>query len=162
MNFVHARASGVRSFVSDFFFFPRNKVLLKLVASALPPPGCNGAVVCCGCARRLQPTLLFHARDPFRISAIKSRAVTWPPAARCFSLAVLALGWLLGPFSGCSEPGQLSSRNVRASYCGGFSCCRARTLGAAASVVASRKPSGCAARRGSVALGHVKSSWTRH
>ena len=35
---------------------------------------------------------------------------------------------------------------ARASHCGGFSCCRARALGAWASVVVARRLSSCGAR----------------
>ena len=50
-------------------------------------------------------------------------------------LAVPGLCYCVWAFSDCSSPGGLLSRyGVRASHCGGFSCCRARALGA--SVVA--------------------------
>ena len=38
-------------------------------------------------------------------------------------------------FSSCSEQGLLSSGNVQASHCGGFSCCEAHALGTWTSVV---------------------------
>ena len=44
---------------------------------------------------------------------------------------------------------------ARASYCGGFSCCRARALGTRASVVMAHGLSSC----GSRALEHRLSSW---
>ena len=47
--------------------------------------------------------------------------------------------WLLpGFFFSCSEQGPLSRCGAGASHCGGFSCCRARTLGPRTSVVAAR------------------------
>jgi len=56
------------------------------------------------------------------------------------------------------------SHCVQVSHCGGFSCCRSRSLGSRASVVASHRPqkagSGVVAH-GLVASWHVASSWGR-
>ena len=45
---------------------------------------------------------------------------------------------LCGGFFSCEERELLSSGDVRASPCGGFSCCGAQALGTWASVVATR------------------------
>ena len=50
--------------------------------------------------------------------------------------------------------------SVRASHCGGFSCCRARALGTQASVVVAHGLSSCGARA-QLLHGHVGSSRTR-
>ena len=48
----------------------------------------------------------------------------------CFFISCFVGSLLLhGLFSGCREWGLLSSCSVRASYCRGFSCCRAWALG---------------------------------
>ena len=52
-------------------------------------------------------------------------------------LAALGLRCCVQVFSSCGE---------RASHCGGFSCCGARTLGARASVVAACGLSSCGSR----------------
>ena len=50
-------------------------------------------------------------------------------------------------FSSCSEQGLTTlCCSAQASYCGGFSCCRARALGAQASVVVARRLSSCGAQ----------------
>ena len=46
-------------------------------------------------------------------------------------------------FSGCFKQGMLSSCRAWASHCSGSSCCRARTLGAWASIVVARGLSSC-------------------
>ena len=51
------------------------------------------------------------------------------------TLALLGLRCRTEAFSSCSEQGLLSSGRVQASHCGGFSCCGARALGPAGSVV---------------------------
>ena len=86
---------------------------------------------------------------------------------------------LHGLFSSFKEWGLLSSCGVKASHCGGFSCCGAGVWGTQASVVAAHSLSHCGSRlerTGSVVvtygLGcpaacgifqdqHVGSSWTR-
>ena len=50
-------------------------------------------------------------------------------------LAVLGLCCCAGAFSSCGKQGATLRCGVQASHCGGFSCCRARALGAWASVV---------------------------
>ena len=57
-------------------------------------------------------------------------------------LAVLGVRCFVWTFSGCGERGLLCC-GARASHCGGFSCCRARALGAWASVVLARRLSSC-------------------
>jgi len=69
-----------------------------------------------------------------------------------YFLAALGLHCSTRAFSSCSEQGLLSSCGVRASHCGGFSCCRAQALGHICF-------SSCS--KGSVALLHVGSSQTR-
>ena len=49
-------------------------------------------------------------------------------------------------FSSCGEQGLLSSCGVWASHWGGFSCCRARALGARASVAVVRGLRSCSSR----------------
>ena len=51
-------------------------------------------------------------------------------------LAALGLSCCTQAFSSCEEQGLLSSCGAQVSHCGGFSCCRTRTLGIWASVVA--------------------------
>ena len=51
-----------------------------------------------------------------------------------YFLAALGLCCCMQAFSSCGEQGY-SSCGARASHCSGFSCCRARALGAWASVV---------------------------
>ena len=58
-------------------------------------------------------------------------------------LAALGLGCCVQAFSGCGERGATLRCGVQASHCGGFSCCRARALGAWASVVVARGLSSC-------------------
>lgn len=73
----------------------------------------------------------------------------------CLFTFAWAGSWLLRRlFSSCSKWGLLSSYSARASHCGGFSGCRARALGAGASVVAVCGLSSC----GSSALEHKLSS----
>ena len=74
----------------------------------------------------------------------------------CFVLfvAVLSLCCCAWAFSSCGERGATLCCGVKASHCGGFSCCRARALGSQASVVAARGLSSC----GSRALEHRLSS----
>ena len=52
-----------------------------------------------------------------------------------FFLTVLGFHCSAWAFSGCSKQGLLSSWDVWASLCSGFSCCRAQALGVQASVV---------------------------
>ena len=70
-----------------------------------------------------------------------------------FILAVLGLRCCAWAFSNCSKQ-ELLFIGVWASHCGGFSCCRARALGAWASVVVACGLSSC----GSRALEHRFSS----
>ena len=60
-------------------------------------------------------------------------------------MAVLGLPCCVQAFSRCREQGLLSRFGVRASHCGGFSCCRARTLGTWASVAGACGLSSCGA-----------------
>ena len=46
---------------------------------------------------------------------------------KLYSLASLGLGCCAQAVSSCGERGLLSSCSARASHCGGFSCCRARS-----------------------------------
>ena len=62
-------------------------------------------------------------------------------------LAALGLCCCVQAFSSCSEQGLLSRCDVRASRCGGFSCCRAEALGRTGSVAAALEVS-CLAARG--------------
>ena len=59
-------------------------------------------------------------------------------------LAALGLHCCTWAFSSCGERGLLFI--ARASHCSGFSCCRARALGAQASVVVARGLSSCGLR----------------
>ena len=68
-----------------------------------------------------------------------------------YFLAVSGLCCCAQAFSSCSKCGATLHHGARASHCGGFSCCRAWTLGAWASVVAARGLSSC----GAWALGHT-------
>ena len=60
-------------------------------------------------------------------------------------LVVLGLRCCARAFSSCGERGLLCC-GAWASHCSGFSCCRARALGAQASVVVARGLSSCGAR----------------
>ena len=57
-------------------------------------------------------------------------------------LSVLGLCCFLRAFSSCSKWGP-PSRGAQATHCGGFSCCKARALGAQASVVAECRLNSC-------------------
>ena len=86
-------------------------------------------------------------------------------------LAVLGLCCCAQGFSSCRERGLLCC-GAWASYCGGFSCCRAQALGLQPSVVAARRLISCGSQalehrlsscsaQGLVAVQHVGLSWTR-
>ena len=47
----------------------------------------------------------------------------------CLFLTVLGLPCFVLAFSVCGQQGELLSCSVRASHCGGFSCCRAQFIG---------------------------------
>ena len=84
-------------------------------------------------------------------------------------MAALGLRCCVQAFSSCSERGATLRCSVRASHCGGFSCCRAWALGTRASVVVVHGLSRCGSRAlehrlsscGLVAQQHVASSPTR-
>ena len=72
----------------------------------------------------------------------------FPPGTSFFKisylfLAALGLCCFMRAFSSCSEQGLLSSCGARAAHCSGFSCCKARVLGAQASAVAAHRLSSC-------------------
>ena len=62
----------------------------------------------------------------------------------CFMLCILFIYWLrwvfvaARAFSSCGEWGAALRCGVRASHCGGFSCCGARALGSRTSEVVAR------------------------
>ena len=61
-------------------------------------------------------------------------------------MAVLGLCCCTPAFSSCGKCGATLRCGAWASHCGGFSCCRARALGAWASVVLAHGLSSCGAR----------------
>ena len=61
-------------------------------------------------------------------------------------LAALGLCCCAQAFSSCGERGATLGCGAWASHYGGFSCCRARALGAQASVVVARGLSSCGSR----------------
>ena len=62
---------------------------------------------------------------------------------KIFFLVVLGLCCCMPAFSSCGSWGLIFSCGAWTSYCGGFSCCRARVLGVQASEAAAPWPSSC-------------------
>ena len=104
-------------------------------------------------------TICWHLVDTLKFSILKRKIlVKLFYIFKFFSINLFIFGHV-GSFAACGLSLVAASRAIlhcgaRASHCSGFSCCRARTIGAQASVVAACGLSSC----GSQALEHRFSS----
>ena len=122
--------------------------------------GCVVSVCFSGCIFSAQQPLVAHSCQigqwPFGSFLIITSWIIlrWVSVFFFFSFGRAGSSLVLRLFSSCSEQGPLSTSGARAPHCGGLSCCGARALGRAGSVLVA--PGLCST--GSVAAAHGLSS----
>ena len=102
--------------------------------------GCVVSVCFSGCVLSAQQPLVAHSCQigqwPFgSFLIITSWIILRWVSVFFFPFGCAGSSLVLRLFSSCSEQGPLSTSGARASHCGGFSCCGARALGRAGSVL---------------------------